>query len=330
MEDARVCIILLNYNGKEDTIECLQSIKKLSYNNFQTIIVDNSDGYSDFNSIKDYLKGNFKGNFKSSFPNLVSVDFSETNFSSLTENSILDKSNELLESDFVLIKANENKGFAAGNNIGIKYALKLGFDYVWLLNNDTVIDNKALTELVEFASIDIRYGIVGSKLVYYDNPDTIQALGGSLNKFFGYTNHIKEGAKVSEKFNDIEIDYVVGASMLISNGFINDIGLLDEDFFLYYEELDLAIRGKHKNYKFNTCINSVVYHKEGSSIGSSYDANQRSEFSEIINFKSRKKLYKKHFSLGLGFYIHSLFMLINRLRRKQFSLFRKMVKVLVS
>ena len=95
-----------------------------------------------------------------------------------------------LYNPLIFIQAGENAGFAAGNNIGIKYALaKDDFEYVWLLNNDTVIEKNSLSSLVCYASKN-DLGISGSVLIYYDNPKQVQAYGGSVNKFFGTSKDI--------------------------------------------------------------------------------------------------------------------------------------------
>ena len=129
-KEPKVSIILVNYNGYQDTIECLKSLKELEYHNYEVIIVENGS--------KDYEKV---------------------------------KNDRFLNDNAIVILEKENGGFSAGNNIGIKYALENGTDYVFLLNNDTTIDKNAIKYLVEIAENDNKVGIATGNIYYYSQPD---------------------------------------------------------------------------------------------------------------------------------------------------------------
>ena len=127
------------------------------------------------------------------------------------------KQNDIQEK-VIFVKANENGGFAKGNNIGIQYAMKDSeCSYVWLLNNDTVIKPDTLSKLVEYAE-QHQVGICGSTLLYYHNPEQVQAYGGHINRFFGTGSHILSTSEIEKK-----LDYVVGASFLINRKVIEKI-----------------------------------------------------------------------------------------------------------
>src|SRR5690606_28850584 len=133
------------------------------------------------------------------------------------------------------------------------------------------------------------------------------------------SKQLGEGYPIStpkEKFK--AIDYVVGASMLVPRSFLQEVGLLCEDYFLYYEELDWIYRGKEKKWTIDWCESSLVYHKEGGSIGSSANPKKRSVFSEINNFKSRHIFVKKFFEKRKMYWVTSILIICNRLRRFQF------------
>lgn len=327
----KVFIVLLNYNGSLDTIECLESLLKLNYENHQIIIVDNSETLVPFENLTSWAQGDFTVK-DTNFENLVfplvqkPVDFCKT-----TEDEFLEKK---LNHKIVFVKANQNNGFAAGNNIALRYGLKFGTQdsFIWLLNNDTVVDKEALNAQVSYLSktINKEIGILGSKLVYYHKPEKIQAVGGNFNKRFYIPSHICEGESiVSQRNNCIKIDYVIGASMLVSLKFIKEVGILCEDFFLYYEELDWTYRAKDKDWDVDWCSESIVYHKEGASIGSSYDSKKKSFFSEIMIFKSRKLFVKKYFKLGFNFYFSSLALILNRIRKGKIRLGLELLKITV-
>jgi GT2 family glycosyltransferase len=173
----------------------------------------------------------------------------------------------------ILIQSGANLGFAGGNNVGIKYVLaKKDSRYIWLLNNDTAIEKDALSKMVEVIEKNEKIGIVGSKLLYYDKPDILQTLCGSYKMTWynaGAGKYIQPFDKDSKK-NDIifEIEgYIVGASMLIRNDVFEDIGLFDENYFMWKEESDLCLRTIRKGWKLFCAGKAKVYHKEGASTG---------------------------------------------------------------
>lgn len=290
--DPRVYIIILNWNGLEDTIECLDSLKDLKYSNFDVIVVDNA---STDNSVREIRK---------KYPGVI-----------------------ILESD-------KNLGYAGGNNLGLKYALNRNADFVWLLNNDTVVREDALSHLIKKMTENTSIGICGSRLIYYHNPDTIQALGGGrYNRCLGVTTHVGSDESADLKWEEREIeqklDYIVGASMMVSRNFIEEVGLLSEDYFLYYEELDWATRGKEK-FNLGFASDSIVYHKEGASTqGNNQQLNSKSRLSDYYQIKNRIKFTLKFYPYKLPFVYLSLFVsLINRGRRGQWDRIPMILKLL--
>ena len=232
---AKVVTILVNWNGWKDTIRCLESLKKSDYPNNTVVIVDNGS--------------------------------SDDSRGQLT--AWINDGNELT----VLISAEQNGGFARGCNIGIKYAFSnMAVDYIWLLNNDTEVTVEALTRLVDKISSDNQYGVCGSSLLFLDRPKLIQTLGGKYCPWTGISGNLFRNRPfaletIDERAVEEQIDYVVGASMLIRKKVLDEIGLLAEDYFIYFEELDFIAR-MHGNYRLGYAKCSVVFHKEGASIKS--------------------------------------------------------------
>lgn len=286
----KVYIIVLNYNGWNDTIECLESLLQLTYENKQILVVDNNSPDGSLEQLRDWLQSRY-GN-------------TTGGFAEITEETILSEKTSLFDpaSDIVLIKAQENRGFASGNNIAMKLAVKLNdFEYLWLLNNDTVVDQNSLSALVRQAKhlkkAGKRVGICGSKLLDYYKPDTIQALGGKFNAITFTTSHVSENIKDTPALdvNEIEQDYVVGASMFVSREFIASVGLLSEDYFLYFEELDWAKRGLKNGFSLGYAYASKVYHKEGKSIGSSLKGQIKSALADYHGIRSKIIFVKKFY-----------------------------------
>lgn len=305
-----VYIVLLSYKNIYDTLECVKSILNLNSENYKILIVENSEDPFYLNKINDsFIKNNF-------------------DFKSINQNELSNFYNEKI----LLIKANENNGFSAGNNIALKYIIKNSntIDYVWILNNDTVLKTNTLDILLksfEKISKTEKLGILGAKLVYYHNKNKIQAIGGNFIKSLLISTPVGEGKDVNTIFHK-SIDYVVGASMFTTIEFIKNVGLLSEEYFLFYEELDWIYRSKKYNYTISYCNEAIVYHKEGTSIGSS-TSNKKSDFSEIHLFISRKKFVEKFYKKNITFYLSSIALILNRLRKGKIKLSYKLYKIMI-
>lgn len=309
--NSKVYIVILNYRRTPDTIECLESLLGINYSNYQVLVIDNSEIDSPFHALLDWAS-------------LKKIEFDQTDEKrlNLSEN----------QKKIVFIKSEKNKGFASGNNIGLRAILDAQKvdSYIWLLNNDTIVDKDSLKEQILYLMLNqhSKIGILGSKLIYYFKRDNLQAIGGRFNKKFFISEHIGEGESTTKSKSEFEkIDYVIGASMFVKYKFLKDVGILNEDFFLYYEELDWAYRAQEKGWFLDWCPDSLVFHKEGASIGSSYDSKKRSFFSEVQIFKSRKIFVKKHYRLKLRFYISSLLLILNRVRKGKFKLGVELLKI---
>ncbi|RCK78462.1 MAG: Glycosyl transferase, family 2 [Candidatus Ozemobacter sibiricus] len=201
----------------------------------------------------------------------------------------------------ILIRNEHNHGFAAGNNTALQYLLaNHAVRFVWILNNDTIVRPEALRLLRERAERDPRIGMVGSTLRCFDHPDQIQAFGGATyDAVRGLVTPLGYHSSASSPFpplSDVEsrMDYVIGASMLVSRAFLDKVGLMDADHFLYFEELDWALRGRQQGYRLAWVPESVVFHKEGSSTESNrgvrHPGKQRADFHLVL---SRLMLHRK-------------------------------------
>lgn len=270
-----VGIVILNYNNAQDTMECIESILQLNCNDWICYIVDNHSDLEIYAKISAYIE-------------------------SLKNNRVL------------LIRNSDNLGYAGGNNIGIMHAISDGADYVWILNNDTTVDNMSLSYMLNKMYTDSDIGLCGSKLIYSWNRDKIQGYGGKYNKYFGTSTYITDINQIND------MDYVIGASVLVSRKFLQDIGLMSEDYFLYYEELDWAERAKGR-YKIGCAVNSIVYHKEGGTINNN-SRKEKSYISDYYSLKNRllftKKFYNRYLPLVM---IGLLIAIVNRIKRGQYN-----------
>jgi len=164
--------------------------------------------------------------------------------------------------DILLLESGNNLGFSGGNNIGIRHALDKGADYIWLLNNDARPDTNALRALMARADSDKTIGAVASICYFADAPSIVQAWAGSrINLWIGY------GRLCTEPHGDDWFDSLNGTSMLIARAAIEHVGLLDEGFFLYWEDTEFCLRLRKKGWRIAAAPGSRVLHKVNASTG---------------------------------------------------------------
>jgi GT2 family glycosyltransferase len=212
--------ILLNWNGWQDTIDCINALKECTYPHVTIIVVDNG-------STNDSV-----ARIRAAFP------------------------------DMLLLESGENLGFAGGNNLGIRYALAHGAEYLWLLNNDTKPAPDALSALVAKALTDRSIGAVASICYYADAPSKVQAWAGArVNLWIGY------GRNTTVPHSDDWFHSLNGTSMLIARTAIEDVGALDEGFFLYWEDTEFCLRLRKRGWRIAAAPDSRVLHKVNASTG---------------------------------------------------------------
>ncbi|MCL2859205.1 MAG: glycosyltransferase family 2 protein [Oscillospiraceae bacterium] len=222
----KVSIILLNYNGYKDTIECIDSIKQNEKEmNYEIIVVDNK---STDNSVEELKK----------------ID------------------------EIILLESERNGGFAYGNNIGIKYAIDKGAEYILLLNNDTIIELNCISLMYKILNENDDMGMIGCRIMYYNNKELINYMGGEINWFKGIVV-VKDKLTIYKENNRSfsYTNFITGCCMLIKKEVIDKAGYLPEDYFMYYEDVEYCVKVKDAGYKLGICYNAVIYHKESASSG---------------------------------------------------------------
>ncbi|MDY9922946.1 glycosyltransferase family 2 protein [Methanobacterium sp.] len=265
MKNLNISIIILNWNGWKDTIECLESIYQMDYPYFNVIVVDNKSEDDSIDKIRAFCEGKINVSSKyfrydiSTKP--ININYYNTKTNKLKKNSSFHDNLNLY-----LIKNSENSGFAEGNNIGIRFSIKfLNPKYTLLLNNDTVVDKKFLNEMIVIAT-QSNSGIIGPKILFYENEKIIQSLGTKINWFSGKVKHIGYRSEDQEHVQiPQDLDGISGCAMLIKKEVFDEIDLFDPQYYLYYEDNDLCIRAKRKGFVIETSQNSKVWHKDSSS-----------------------------------------------------------------
>lgn len=224
-----VYIILLNYNGYKDTIDCIESLSNIIYKNYKIVVVDNNSTNNSQEEITKYIE---------------------------------DKDR------VIFIKSEKNLGFSGGNNLGIEYALKQEADYICLLNNDTVVEPNFLNPLVDTMENDKKIGITAGKIMYYDNKDIVWSAGGFIDdkKAIGNNFGIDKLEDTLEN-KSREVTFLTGCLQLIRRDVIEKIGLYDHEYFLYMEDVDFCKRTLNSGYKLVYVPESKIYHKVSVSTG---------------------------------------------------------------
>jgi GT2 family glycosyltransferase len=321
--------LLLNWNGWSDTIECLESLFRSSYLDYRVVVCDNDSSDDSVQNIKNWADGHLCPYVQNDNPlYCLSTPPVPKPLDYLVLESGADSINRIADDGtckLIIIKTGANLGFAGGNNIGLRYILSQDdFELVWILNNDTVSEPDALTHLVDQMGKEPYAGFCGSLLLNYFSPSTVQSVGGStFNRWTASPRDIHNSylaVSVTDCNADkLKLDYVSGASTLVRKSLLLDVGLMSEDYFLYFEEIDWYQRARHK-YTNTVSIRSIVYHKEGASIGSSSNANERSLNADYYIVRNKIKFTKRFYPFILPIVLSSLLLVvINRIRRSQFN-----------
>ena len=252
MDTMEICnipvgIVICNWNKKDYVLKCIESVKQLNYKNYDITVVDNAS----------------------------------------TDGSV--EAIEAKYPDITLIKNTENKGGSGGFNTGIKYMIEKGkYKYIYLLDNDVILDKNALYELVKAMELDNDLGIAGSKIYVMDTSNQIQELGAWIDWNKGYILPNKKGyIEKDEIIQNVEVDYVPACSLLVRTEAIQKAGIMDQKYFLYWDDIEWGYRIKSNGYKVKAISNSKVWHKMGV-------ANKTSTLTTYYFWRNRIHFFNKY------------------------------------
>jgi GT2 family glycosyltransferase len=223
----RVFIVVVNWNGLTDTMECLRSLRLLHYQNKRVVVVDNGSAGQEAANI------------------------------------------EMTFREITVIRNQENLGYAGGNNVGIRHALSEGADYVWLLNNDTTVPADCLTELIAAGDEHSRVGLLSPLIYGYAPPHDVQFAGWVLDRRLEEQFPVTsvEATQAGNQFGPV---LIWGTALLLKRRVAEVIGLLDERYFAYHEDVDYCLRAVAAGFETLVVPKAGVYHKRGRSLGSEY------------------------------------------------------------
>lgn len=217
----RVCIVVLNWNDSDETLSCLESLRALDYPCFDVVVVDNGSADDSVTTIRGR------------------------------------------HPEVTVLEAGSNLGFTGGNNLGLRWALERGADYGLLLNNDTTLSAEFLTLTVQAAEADPRIGIASPLILYHSQPDTIWSAGGTIDWHRGSATMIGLNEPDAGQFGSTvyNVDFVTGCALLIRANVMRRLGLLDDRFFVYYEDTEWCVRAQRAGYRVVVVPQARIWHK---------------------------------------------------------------------
>lgn len=287
----KIGVVILNYKNWQDSLVCAESVLASTEPPSWVVIVDNASPNDSVRWIRHWAAGRM--DFV--LPELGAHSLCAKPF------SLVEVCNhelpELTSGSVILVHSGKNKGYAAGNNAGIRVLLEAGADAVWILNNDTVVDPGALRAMRKRLFSKPRPGLCGSRILYFDT-EIVQCCGGGktnpwtgLSRLEGHNVPVNAALKVAEGEVERRINFIYGASVMASRAFIQEVGLMDERYFLYCEEQDWAYTSRGK-FDFAYAADAIVYHKEGATTG--FSSKKIKPLSLWYLLRSRVLLTAKH------------------------------------
>jgi GT2 family glycosyltransferase len=312
LTSSKVWLVLVNWRNAPDTIACLEALLESGDDSITGVaVVDNGSGDGSVPSLVDWAHRHDLALTAAELPD---------NWADAQQCKVL-RNTGISRFRLVLIAGERNLGFAGGNNLAIRYVQQFDdYSAVLCLNNDTVPNPGAVDAMARRLSAT-GAGMCGATVVYWHPPQRVQALGGARYwPWLGRAAHIGAGAGPDVPRDaaavEAQLGYVMGAALMISRACLEDIGLMEERYFLYYEEIDWAVRARQRRWRLVYAPDAVIFHKEGGSIGSSTQTARRSHLSEYCLLRSRLAFTRKFYPQWLPtVFAYSVFQLSRNLMR---------------
>lgn len=267
---SELAIIILNWNGTQDTIECLKSITKNEGYRYNIYLLDNNSKVESVNSLEKWIKENWNEKY------------------SILDHKEFVNLNDYGNFQLSLIKNNKNLGFAKGNNFVLKN-IKDQFNYFLLLNNDTVISKESIRKMFNYIKKNKKIKVLSCDIRLYSNPEKLWNAGGYFTwygdrKYYSQTkvDHLIDKGTIS-----IETPFVTGCAMMVNKDILSSNGLFTEKFFFGEEDFNLCKSLYNNDIKIETLLTTRIYHKVGQSRQKNKDKNIGLFRSNLLHYTNR-------------------------------------------
>lgn len=293
MHPAPVWVVVLNYNGWRDTIECLESVARTEYPALRVIVVDNASADHSVEHIAAWAAGSATAQLPehvpSGRPRLRPIP-KPVAYAVIAATGEVESGDTPGDPWLTIMRSPGNLGFAGGNNVALRHLLaREQHGWVWVLNNDIVVAPEALGRMMAVATHTPAAGAVGATLLEYQDPDVVQAAGGgTYGSWHGLVQGSQAGARRGTTVADRPLDFVSGGCALIELDVIRRAGMLDERFFLYAEDIDWSIRIRAAGFRLLYAPDAEVWHKGGATTVAG------SPFNDFHTVRSSLLLVHKH------------------------------------
>jgi len=304
----RVHALVLNYNGWRDTVECLESLFRSAYPALQVIVCDNASTDGSLEQIRGWAQGTVLAppastaalRHLSEPPVPKPIAFTELSRAEAEQGVARGR-----DAPLIIVRTEANLGFAGGNNVALRYLLALGAaGHVWLVNNDTVVAPDALDHLMATAAGTPDAGAIGATVLQYRHPELIDVIaGGRTSPWRGAMPHVL-GAGTRHTALPVRPavpDFISGACLLTRIATVAKVGLLDERYFLYAEDVDWGLRMQRAGLALAHSRDALLWHKGGGTAGHS------SPFFDYHTIKSHlhlmRKLFPRHQSAAALYFL---------------------------
>lgn len=261
-------VVIVSYASSDVIKDCLNSLIASEYSKLKIVVCDNASPDDTPELIERWAR-----------------DAGE-DFNLATPDTMTNYGSEKI----TLIRSPLNSGYAGGVNLGIKYLLQdIDVDLFWVLNPDCVVEPTTASAFAKHAENAPHFSLMGSRVRYLDGEKTIQSDGGVVNLWTGVCSNTHQGqpASTPARQNADGLQFISGANMVASRAFIETVGLMSEIYFLYYEEVDWAMR--RGDLPLAWCEDATVYHHGGTVIGTGAHNRAPSGFANYFNFRNRMK-----------------------------------------
>lgn len=214
-----VVAVILSYNRRDDTLDCLRTLVRSTYPNLVLMVLDN---------------GSTDGSKEA-----IALEFP----------------------DIPVVPLAKNRGYSGNNNVGIELSLRLGAEWILILNDDIVVAPDTLGCLVEAAQCRPDVGIIGPMVYHADEPNVIQSAGGEMDNYWR-PKHVAQNEIDIGQCGDLRIvEWVTGCALMIRRETVEQIGMLDERFFCYLEEIDWCLRAREVGWQIALASRAKLWHK---------------------------------------------------------------------